>query len=163
MVIASWTTLFDHSLEYSALIETSQTHSQRVHHKFDVKKRRVVQDALTIPAAYEKITPPCPLLSIETNKYEELRENQLSAVDPLDPLTSLDSPRLFLRKMKVKGERISIINLYRDCCFPNQQLQSPSYDRHRFSTSRLWDQGEEIPMAPRRNRLLYRAWTRGRR
>jgi hypothetical protein len=84
--------LIDHSLEYSALIETSQTHSQRVHHKFYVKKRRVVQDALTIPAAYEKITPPCPLLSIETNKYEELRENQLSAVDPLDPLTSLDSP-----------------------------------------------------------------------
>jgi hypothetical protein len=23
---------------------------------------------VTIPAAYEKITPPCPLLSIETNK-----------------------------------------------------------------------------------------------
>jgi hypothetical protein len=74
-----------------ALIETSQTHSRKVHERFYVKKRRAIQDALRIPEAYKKITPSCPLLeNIQATKYDELIEQQLAAgaVDPCDVETS---------------------------------------------------------------------------
>lgn len=59
-------------IEYNALVETSQTHHRSVHHQYYVKKRRVVEDAATIPIAFERITPQNPLLHIDTSRYEEI-------------------------------------------------------------------------------------------
>lgn len=59
-------------VEYSALVETSQTHNMSVHQKFYVKKRRVCQDATTIPLAYNKVVPECSLTKVGTSVYQEL-------------------------------------------------------------------------------------------
>ena len=62
-----------HQIEYTALVETSQTHNRSVHHQFYVKKRKAVDDAARIPPAFAKITPNNPLKVINTEKYEELK------------------------------------------------------------------------------------------
>lgn len=61
-------------------METSQTHSRTVHHAYYAKKRRVVEDATTIPEAFERITPSNPMMNVEaeaTSRYEDIIQQQL--------------------------------------------------------------------------------------
>lgn len=81
-------------LEYLALIETSQTHSRNVHQRFYVKKRRVLEDALAIPEAYEKITPRCPIQNVEATKYDQLIQQQLAMNEAVDPCEVNETPSL---------------------------------------------------------------------
>jgi hypothetical protein len=64
--------------EYSALVETSQTHHRSVHQMYYVKKRRVVEDAVVIPEAISRITTN-PMVNFEidaSNRYEEILQQQ---------------------------------------------------------------------------------------
>lgn len=60
-------------------METSQTHSRTVHHAYYAKKRRVVEDATTIPEAFERITTSHPMMNVEadaTSRYEDIIQQQ---------------------------------------------------------------------------------------
>lgn len=91
-----------HQIEYTALVETSQTHNRSVHHQYYVKKRKAVDDAVRIPPAFAKITPNNPLKVINTDKYEDLQSfaEQTLLIDEqaVDPVAVRDERRYGLAR-----------------------------------------------------------------
>lgn len=96
-------------IEYTALVETSQTHRRSVHHEYYVKKKRILEDAEIIPIAYEKVMEGCPTLEIDPNRYDEIISE--SAIDPLslsieeNNLVSIRTYGIARDDIGIKGKR----------------------------------------------------------
>lgn len=143
-------------IEYSALVETSQTHRRTVHHEFYVKKRKALEDARTIPNALSKISPN-PMENLESSRYDEILlhhqqqqvlNESLLAVDPVViPQRTYGRGR---QDYDIKGKRYpwipEEINYFHQYFRSVEPFLNEDQQKHKYATclATLLQEGDEV-------------------